>query len=120
MTHPRTARATGGWTLSLSTRILLFPMTRRTAPPSHRRRSIMSRSLGLVLALLAGLIPAGAFAFGSDVNCNGIQRDVEGDCVDYYRNLPMSCRNEVGAPLRKCDDYVAPLPIVSECMPGTG
>jgi hypothetical protein len=82
----------------------------------------MNRPRGLVgpiLALLA-VLPAGALA--KDVNCNGIPRDVEGDCTDYYKNN-MSCRMPeppAMAPTRLCDDYVAPPPIVSACMPGMG
>ena len=68
----------------------------------------------LLGVLLAAATPAHAL---EDVNCNGIARATEkdplaawvDDCVDYIANGNQCARSEL-APLRACDDYVAPGP----------
>ena len=47
-----------------------------------------------------------AAAMEPDVNCNGIPRAYEEDCVDYFASA-LGCR---GMTLRPCDDYVAQAP----------
>ena len=69
--------------------------------PSPRLTSAASLSLALVALLMMA-----ASARAEDVNCNHIDRAVEGDCVHYQMNMN-SCTAGANPPTRKCDDYVA-------------
>lgn len=63
-----------------------------------------------LLALAAGP----AFAKADDVNCNGISRTDEMDCVDFMTN-GNKCTG-ANPPTRRCDDYVAPgMGLAAQC-----
>ncbi len=68
-------------------------------------KRILVASYVLIAAFAAH--PSQALA-QADLNCNGIARDQERKCVDYFIN-GNGCPIEVYiGPLRDCDDYVAP------------
>jgi hypothetical protein len=64
------------------------------------------RVLFLFLFLLGGLAGPGS-AVAEDKNCNGIDRAVEGSCIDFMLN-GNRCDATMAAPRKSCDEYVAP------------
>lgn len=79
--------------------------------PSPRPTSASRPHFSTRLAALAAVLFLGAGAArAEDVNCNGIERNAEGDCVHFQMN-GNSCNPGVNPPKRKCDDYIAPGPM---------
>lgn len=62
----------------------------------------------VVLLGLFGLLSLSSSARADDKNCNGVDRAVEGFCVDFVLN-GNRCDATMTAPKKSCDDYVAPV-----------